>query len=49
MCTCGAQEHGLVADLAVIGLQLNLVILKVFSILNDSKSPAQLCPLSAEG
>lgn len=28
--------HGLVADLAVLGLQLELIILKVFSNISDS-------------
>jgi len=34
--TCGAQGHGLVVDSAVLGLQLCLMILKVFSNLNNS-------------
>ncbi len=36
MCRHGTWEDGLVVDLAVLGLQLDLVILKVFSNLNDS-------------
>ncbi|KAK4825110.1 LOW QUALITY PROTEIN: hypothetical protein QYF61_024001 [Mycteria americana] len=35
-CRCGAQGHGLVVDLAVLGLRLDSMILKVFSNLNDS-------------
>jgi len=30
MCRCGVQGHGLVVDLAVLSLWLNLMILKVF-------------------
>ena len=36
MCRCGTEESGLVVDLVVLGLQLNSLILKVFSNLNDS-------------
>jgi len=36
MCRCGTEEHGLVVDLAVLGLRLDSMILKVFSKINDS-------------
>lgn len=36
MCKCGAWGHGLVVDLAVVGLLLDLIILKVMSNLKDS-------------
>ena len=36
MCRRSAQGHGLVVDLAVLGLQLDSMILKVFSNLNYS-------------
>ena len=36
MCRCGTERHGLVVDLAVSGLQLALMILKVFLNLNYS-------------
>jgi len=41
MCGCGAQEHGLVMDLAVLGLWLHFMILKVFSDLNVSMTFGQ--------
>lgn len=36
--TCGTSGHGLGVDLAVLGLQLTSMILKVISNLNDSDS-----------
>jgi len=36
MSGCGTWGHGLVVDLVVLDLQLNLMILQVFSSLNDS-------------
>lgn len=36
MCRCGTEGHSLVADLAVLGQLLNLMILKPFSRLNNS-------------
>jgi len=36
MCRCGAQGHGLVVDLAVLGMWLDSMILKFFSSLNGS-------------
>jgi len=36
-CRCGAWEHGLVVDLEVLGERLDLMILKVFSNLNDAR------------
>jgi len=35
MCRCGALGRGSVVDLAVLGLQLDLMIIKVFSNLSD--------------
>ena len=35
-CRCGAHGHGLVVDLVALGLRLDLMILRVFSNLNDS-------------
>lgn len=39
MCRCVVQGHGLTMDLAVLDLQLDSMILKVFSNLYDSMIP----------
>jgi len=37
MCKCGTKAHGFVVDTEVFGLWLDLMILKIFTNLNDSK------------
>lgn len=36
MCRCGAQKHALMVELAVLGLWLNLMLLRVFPNLKGS-------------
>lgn len=42
MCRCGTEGHGSVVALAALDLTLNLMILDVFSKLNDSYSKVYL-------